>query len=91
MRKLAAMLEEGEYEVFEKTHLQPFVFKNDPGGIMYNRVAEPPDTVLDLWHPWEKVYLKSHFLSYRKKSSFDFFRVMPFRCSTRTTLRRGSR
>lgn len=55
MRKLAAMLEQGEEEVFLKQHPQPKIFKNDPGGIMYHREPEPSDALLDYWHPWEKV------------------------------------
>jgi len=60
MRKLAAMVEEGEHEVWKQANIQPFIYKNDPGGIMYNRVCEPSDTVLDFWHPWEKVRIRSH-------------------------------
>ncbi len=55
MRKLAAMVEEAEEEVFQYTHMQPFYFKNDPGGIMYQRHSPAHDSLLDNWHPWEKV------------------------------------
>ena len=49
------MVEEAEEEVFRYTHLQPFYFKNDPGGILYNRTCPMEDSLLDAWHPWEKV------------------------------------
>ncbi len=55
MRKLAAMLEEGEEEVFRGKHILPAIYRDDPGGITYSRIVDPPDWVLDFWHPWEKV------------------------------------
>jgi NADH dehydrogenase (ubiquinone) 1 beta subcomplex subunit 9 len=60
MRKLAAMLEEAEHEVWKQGNTQPFVFKNDPGGIMYNRSFEPSDVILDNWHPWERVRMTTN-------------------------------
>jgi len=71
-RKLAAMLEEGEHEVWAEQHPQPFYFKNDPGGILYNRYCEPYDFVLDHWHPWEKVKYMDYFEQREKrKQEYD--------------------
>ncbi len=61
LRKLAAMLEEGEEECFQHKTLQPFFFKNDPGGIIWQRQAVPPDSILDSWHPWERVQYMDYF------------------------------
>ena len=55
MRKLAAMLEEGEDECFKSTCIDPFIFKSDEGGITYSREDNYRDNMLDHWHPWEKV------------------------------------
>ena len=60
-RKLAAMLEEGEEELWREQHPQPFYFKNDPRGITYNRKVDPTDSLLDLWHPWEKAEYIDYF------------------------------
>ena len=55
MRKLAAMLEEGELECQEAENPDPFIFRDDEGGITYNRENHYRDSLLDHWHPWEKV------------------------------------
>ena len=55
MRILAAWLEEGEKELWEKKSLDPFIFRDDEHGIIYNREPHMRDTMLDHWHPWEKV------------------------------------
>merc|ERR1712038_1865469 len=67
MRKLAAMVEEGEEECWRNQHQQPFIFKNDPGGILYHRYALVNDGLLDLWHPWEKVLYKNYFDTREKR------------------------
>ena len=55
MRKLAAMVEAGEEEVFQAQSVDPFIYKDDDGGIINARQAHHPDEQLDHWHPWEKV------------------------------------
>jgi hypothetical protein len=55
MRKLAAMVEEGEEEVFQNQHPAPFIYKDDEGGITFARQAHHSDQILDQWHPWERV------------------------------------
>ena len=55
VRKLVGMLEAAEEECWRQQHPQPFIFKNDPDGIMWNRQAHVADDILDVWHPWEKV------------------------------------
>ena len=55
MRVLAAWLEEGEKELWEKKSLDPLIFRDDEHGIIYNREPHMRDTMLDHWHPWEKV------------------------------------
>ena len=72
-RKLAAMLEDGEEEVWREQHPQPFKFKNDPGGILHDREGEPPDAVLDYWHPWEKARYIDYF-EQREKMKEDYLK-----------------
>ena len=55
LRKLAAMLEAGEEEWFEKQAYDPFIFRDDEHGIIYNREPHYRDELIDHWHPWEKV------------------------------------
>merc|ERR1711863_2021 len=55
------MVEEGEEELWKNQHYMPFIFKNDPGGILYQRAPVVNDCILDLWHPWEKVLYKNYF------------------------------
>uniref|UniRef100_C1BNZ1 NADH dehydrogenase [ubiquinone] 1 beta subcomplex subunit 9 n=1 Tax=Caligus rogercresseyi TaxID=217165 RepID=C1BNZ1_CALRO len=61
LRVLAAMLEAGEREYFEKKHPVPFRFLNDPGALAHEREVESPDHLLDLWHPWEKANFMDYF------------------------------
>jgi NADH dehydrogenase (ubiquinone) 1 beta subcomplex subunit 9 len=61
MRKLAAMLEEGELECQEKANPDPFIFKDDEGGIIYSRENHYRDSLLDHWHPWEKANYIDYF------------------------------
>ena len=67
MRKLAAMLEEGELECQEKANPDPFIFRDDEGGIIYSRENHYRDSLLDHWHPWEKVrYYSNYFKTMAK-------------------------
>lgn len=34
---------------------------NSPGGVAYGREVEPPDWVLDYWHPLEKARYPEYF------------------------------
>lgn len=61
MRKLVAMVEEGEEELWKNQFFQPAFFKNDPNGILYQREPLMEDRNLDIWHPWEKVLYKNYF------------------------------
>jgi len=75
MRKLAAMVEEGEEEAWRNQHFDPFIFKKDPNGILYERYNLPNDAVLDQWHPWEKVMYKNYFdtREQRKLEAQDYY------------------
>merc|ERR1712110_275585 len=61
MRKLAAMLQDGEEECLEKAAYDPFIFRDDEHGIVYNRQPEHRDTMVDHWHPWEKANYIDYF------------------------------
>lgn len=61
MRRAKYLLEEGEKELFSKIHYQPIKFANSPGGSAYGREVEPPDWVLDFWHPLEKAMYPKYF------------------------------
>lgn len=61
MRIARKLLAEGEQELADKQHPQPFAFANSPGGIAYGREVELPDWVLDYWHPLEKAQYPDYF------------------------------
>ncbi|KAM3961363.1 NADH dehydrogenase [ubiquinone] 1 beta subcomplex subunit 9 [Aphomia sociella] len=55
----------GEHELFLKRHPVPIAkFPRSvglAGGVAYGRVSEPPDWVLDYWHPLEKAQYPEYF------------------------------
>nr|XP_045601939.1 NADH dehydrogenase [ubiquinone] 1 beta subcomplex subunit 9-like [Procambarus clarkii] len=61
LRVARQLLEEGEKELFSLQHYQPKQFPLSPGGVAYGRVVEPPDWVLDYWHPMEKAEYPEYF------------------------------
>merc|ERR1712228_479741 len=61
MRKLVAMLEAGEEEWFENQAFDPFIFRDDEHGIIYNREPHYRDDMIDHWHPWEKANYIDYF------------------------------
>lgn len=60
-RKAKEMLAEGEAELFREQHYQPRQWPNSPGGVAFGRTVEPPDWVLDYWHPLEKARYPEYF------------------------------
>eukprot|EP00095_Tigriopus_kingsejongensis_P004336 maker-scaffold1460_size40381-snap-gene-0.11 protein:Tk04336 transcript:maker-scaffold1460_size40381-snap-gene-0.11-mRNA-1 annotation:"nadh dehydrogenase 1 beta subcomplex subunit 9" len=75
LRKLAAMVEAGEEEVFLNRYPQPSHFKNDPEGIDYGREFAPMDFIVDEWHPWEKARYIDYFdkRELRKKEFDEYY------------------
>ncbi|CAH1780491.1 unnamed protein product [Owenia fusiformis] len=61
MVKAKQLLEEGEAELWERKHPQPFKFTDSPGGVAYGREAPPPDWLLDTWTPLEKARYPEYF------------------------------
>jgi len=61
LRKAKQLLIEGEKELKKTMHYQPLKFSYSPGGINYGRTAEPPDWVIDFWHPLEKARYPEYF------------------------------
>ncbi|ESN97219.1 hypothetical protein HELRODRAFT_178341 [Helobdella robusta] len=61
MVKAKQMLEDGEKELFENLHPQPFKFPNSPGGIAFEREVYYPDWMLDMWHPLERLQYPEYF------------------------------
>ncbi|XP_045781953.1 NADH dehydrogenase [ubiquinone] 1 beta subcomplex subunit 9-like isoform X1 [Maniola jurtina] len=55
----------GEHELFDKTHPIPIAkFTHSTGiagGPAFERVVQPPDWVLDYWHPLEKAQYPQYF------------------------------
>ncbi|CAG9574850.1 unnamed protein product [Danaus chrysippus] len=55
----------GEHELFLTKHPVPIAkFSKSiglAGGVAYKRVVEPPDWVLDYWHPLEKAQYPEYF------------------------------
>ncbi|XP_065357429.1 NADH dehydrogenase [ubiquinone] 1 beta subcomplex subunit 9 [Calliphora vicina] len=61
MAKAAQLLAAGEQELFNTQHYQPIKQANSPGGCAFERDVEPPDWVLDYWHPLEKAQYPEFF------------------------------
>ncbi|XP_075149628.1 NADH dehydrogenase (ubiquinone) B22 subunit [Haematobia irritans] len=61
MAKAAKLLAAGEQELFNTQHYQPIKQANSPGGCAFERDVEPPDWVLDYWHPLEKAQYPEFF------------------------------
>ena len=49
------MVEAGEEEVFQNQPATMFRYRDDEDGITYNRQGHIEDSLLDKWHPWERV------------------------------------
>lgn len=75
MREAKRLLEEGEKELFLKQHYQPKKFAKSPGGVAYAREVDPPDWVLDYWHPLEKAQYPEYFArrELRKKQFIEWW------------------
>ncbi|GFG35170.1 hypothetical protein Cfor_12746 [Coptotermes formosanus] len=75
MRIAKQLLETGEQELFEKQHYQPKKFPKSPGGTAYQREVEPPDWILDYWHPLEKAQYPEYFArrELRKKQFIEMW------------------
>ncbi|XP_011553236.3 NADH dehydrogenase [ubiquinone] 1 beta subcomplex subunit 9 [Plutella xylostella] len=61
MRKATELLKAGEEELFLIQHPIPKKFTYSPGGVAFEREVEPPDWVLDYWHPLEKAEYPEYF------------------------------
>ncbi|KAL0861582.1 hypothetical protein ABMA27_009081 [Loxostege sticticalis] len=59
------LLWSGEHQLFQKKHPIPIAkFARSLGiaaGVAHGRVVEPPDWVLDYWHPLEKAQYPEYF------------------------------
>ncbi|BES91749.1 NADH dehydrogenase (ubiquinone) 1 beta subcomplex [Nesidiocoris tenuis] len=73
-KKLAALLVEGEEELFKTQHFQPKKFANTIDGNTYGRAHQAPDWVLDYWHPLEKAQYPEYFLR-REKRKQEFLKM----------------
>ncbi|XP_018327697.1 NADH dehydrogenase [ubiquinone] 1 beta subcomplex subunit 9 [Agrilus planipennis] len=69
----ADLLHKGEEELFYNSHPIPRYFQFSPGGVAYEREVQPPDWVLDYWHPIEKEQYPVYFArrEVRKKEFID--------------------
>merc|ERR1711997_327331 len=76
MRKLAAMLEEAEIEHRKMKSFDPFIFRDDEGGIIYHREPHIRDLMVDHWHPWEKANYIDYFTKREelKKEMVDYWK-----------------
>lgn len=76
VRQAKALYLAGEEELFNNMHVMPLnKFPNCPGGIAYNREVDPPDWVLDYWHPLEKAQYPEYFArrELRKKEYIEMW------------------
>ncbi|CAG0919238.1 unnamed protein product [Notodromas monacha] len=69
------LLERGEKHQFETQHYQAKCFANSPGGAAYDREVNPPDWLMDYWHPLEKAMFPDYFAKReaRKKEYIEFY------------------
>ncbi|GAB6026737.1 hypothetical protein CHUAL_013243 [Chamberlinius hualienensis] len=74
MRKAKQLLYDGEEELFQNMHPQPKKFAYSPGGVAYAREVEPPDWVLDYWHPLEKAQYPDYFAK-REQRKEEFIKA----------------
>jgi len=61
MVKAKQILLQGESELEDNRHPQPFKWANSPGGTAYGRDPVMPDWVLDMWHPAERLQYPEYF------------------------------
>jgi NADH dehydrogenase (ubiquinone) 1 beta subcomplex subunit 9 len=73
--QIQLLMNEGEKELFLKQHPQPRKFANSPGGVAFEREVEPPDWIVDYWHPLEKAQYPEYFArrEERKKQWLDMW------------------
>ncbi|KAL0277607.1 UNVERIFIED_CONTAM: hypothetical protein PYX00_004840 [Menopon gallinae] len=61
MIKAKQKIEEMEEDLYQNQHPQQLRFPTSPGGVAYGRYTDPPDYVLDYWHPLEKSAYPKYF------------------------------
>ncbi|XP_022688544.1 NADH dehydrogenase [ubiquinone] 1 beta subcomplex subunit 9-like [Varroa jacobsoni] len=73
-RKAKELLDAGERELWLKQHYLPKKFPNSPGGVASERYIQPPDWVLDYWHPLEKAQYPKYFAT-REKRKLEYIEM----------------
>lgn len=75
LRLAKHLLNQGEEELFQKQHYQPYAFPESPGGVAYKRDSYTPDSVLDNWDPIEKAMYPKYFArrEQRKKEFLEWY------------------
>lgn len=71
LRVAKELLQKGEDMLEQIQHPQPKKFPTSPGGVAYERYVEPPDWVLDYWHPIEKAHYPKYF-ALREKRKLEY-------------------
>lgn len=67
------LLESGEKMLDKYLHSVPKKFALSPGGCAFEREVEPPDWVLDYWHPLEKAQYPAYFAR-REERKREFYK-----------------
>ncbi|XP_071784858.1 NADH dehydrogenase [ubiquinone] 1 beta subcomplex subunit 9-like [Asterias amurensis] len=67
MKKAVRLLQQGEEELWQKQHPQPYIFIDSPGGTRYERNIPAPEWVLNYWHPSEKARYPTYFARREKR------------------------
>merc|ERR1712189_107415 len=70
LRLAQKLLDDGEKELFNYMHYQPRKFPLSPGGVAYEREVNPPDWVLDYWHPMEKAAYPDYFARREQRKQY---------------------
>ncbi|XP_008545664.1 NADH dehydrogenase [ubiquinone] 1 beta subcomplex subunit 9 [Microplitis demolitor] len=74
LRVAKQLLKEGEAELEKIIHPSPLYFADSPNGVAYEREVEPPDWVLDYWHPTEKAMYPKYF-ALREKRKLEYMKL----------------
>ncbi|GBP62675.1 NADH dehydrogenase 1 beta subcomplex subunit 9 [Eumeta japonica] len=67
------LVQEGEDELFQIQHPVTRKFPTSVGGVAHAREVEPPDWVMDYWHPLEKAQYPEYFKR-REQRKLDYIK-----------------
>lgn len=73
-QKIQEVLNQTEAELKKNTFFFQLFYTHSPGGTAHEREVDPPDWVLDYWHPMEKAQYPDYFAR-REKRKEEFVKL----------------